>query len=121
MFDDPKKELKELEGELLAAEGAQEPAMLDETEFGALYDEIRAEFAPRNDEPPIRNFANGYGNAYTPAASAAPAAPKAAPAPAPAPKKEPRRQRHLGLAFTIFMELAALAVVLGLSLLSLLR
>ena len=48
MFDNPKKELKALEGQLLAAEEAQETAMLDEKEFetfcrlhaGFMYDKV---------------------------------------------------------------------------------
>ena len=65
MFDDPKKELQELEGQLLAAEDAPEKS--DET-----YESILEEYAPREnpdsaavstDEPLIRNFANGYGRA----------------------------------------------------------
>ena len=104
MFDDPKKELRALEGQLLAAEERQEAAMLDEKEFEALYNEIRAEFAPRN-EPPVRNYANGYGRAYAPGPR--PAAP--APAPAPAPK----RKGSKGLGFIIFLEFVALAAVGG--------
>ena len=57
MFDDPKKELQELEDQLLAAEK-------EDTEFQGLSDDILAAYAPVNldmEEPPIRNFANGYG------------------------------------------------------------
>ena len=108
MFDDPKKELKELEGQLLAAEEKQETAMLDEKEFEALYNEIRAEFAPRTSEPPVRNFANGYGK-Y----AAARPAPRPAPVTAPAPEPEPRKKRHAGLGFIIFLEIVALVAVLG--------
>ena len=70
MFDDPKKELRELEDQLLAAEEKQPESGLDDAEFERLYDEILAEFGPRNStgtaapaagEAPIRNFANGYG------------------------------------------------------------
>ena len=70
MFDDPKKELQELEDQLLAAEENQEPSALDDAEFERLYDEILAEFGPKKSsgeavpaetEAPIRNFANGYG------------------------------------------------------------
>ena len=112
MFNDPKNELNALEGRMLAAEAQQEPAMLDEKEFEALYNEIRAEFAPRSAEPPIRNFANGYGKNYAPAAYAAPRpAPQYAPAPAPVP--EPRKKRNVGLGFLIFLEIVALTAVLG--------
>ncbi|MBQ8239125.1 MAG: hypothetical protein IJZ39_13380 [Oscillospiraceae bacterium] len=70
MFDDPKKELQALEDQLLAAEAQQETSELDDAEFEKLYDEILEEFGPRKasggdapvqPEPPIRNFANGYG------------------------------------------------------------
>lgn len=70
MFDDPKKELRELEGQLLAAEEEQKASELNDAEFERLYDEILAEFGPKQasgepapaaPEPPIRNFANGYG------------------------------------------------------------
>ena len=105
MFDDPNKELKALEGQLLAAEEAQEPVMLDEKEFETLYNEIRAEFIPRTEEPPVRNFANGYGNDYTPA-------------PQPEPQVEPAQEKQKakgngGLRFLAFLEFVALAVVGG--------
>lgn len=68
MFDDPKKELKRLEDQLLAAE------MSDE-DFERFYDEIYEEFGdkkPRqtreedlgdllDDVPQVRNYSNGYG------------------------------------------------------------
>ena len=107
MFDDPKKELKTLEGQLLAAEERQESAMLDEKEFEALYNEIRAEFAPRNSEPPVRNFANGYGRNYAPETYAAP------PAAAPAAEQAPKRKGNKGLGFIIFLEFTAIIALLG--------
>ena len=70
MFDDPKKELQELEDQLLAAEGRDDTAELDQAQFEAIYDEILEEFGPKEashaapmppSDPPIRNFANGYG------------------------------------------------------------
>ena len=64
MFSDPKKELQELEDQLLAAE--QETSENDE-EFQRIYAEVLAEFGPvvsHADEPPIRNFANGYGRDF---------------------------------------------------------
>ena len=103
MFDDTKKELKELEGQLLAGESREE-TMLDE-DFETFFDEIKAEYGSQNDEPAIRNFANGYGKYQ------APAAPR--PAPAPAPVQEPRKKRHGGLGFLIFLEIVALIAVLG--------
>ena len=103
MFDDTKKELKELESELLAAE-PQEAPLLDD-DFETFFDEIKAEYGSQNDEPAIRNFANGYGKYQ------APAAPR--PAPAPAPVQEPRKKRHGGLGFLIFLEIVALIAVLG--------
>ena len=72
MFDDPKKELQALEDQLLAAEKNDETAELDTAEFEKLYDEILEEFGPKEEshvaplppsDPPIRNFANGYGRA----------------------------------------------------------
>ena len=104
MFDDPKKELRALEGQLLAAEERQEAAMLDEKEFETLYNEIRAEFAPRN-EPPVRNYANGYGRACAPAPRAA--------APAPAPAPAPKRRGNKGLGFILFLEFVSIIAVLG--------
>ena len=112
MFDDPRKELKTLEQELLAAEEVPEGAMLDEAEFEALYNEILAEYGPQEEqapaEPPVRNFANGYGK-Y----AAARPAPRPAPVTAPAPEPEPRKKRHAGLGFIIFLEILALVAVLG--------
>ena len=70
MFDDPKKELRELEDQLLAAESNNETAELNNEQFEELYDEILEEFGPKEEsftaplspsDPPIRNFANGYG------------------------------------------------------------
>ena len=70
MFDDPKKELQELEDQLLAAEINHKTAELNNEEFEELYDNILAEFGPQDQpdgtpvsDPPIRNFANGYGKA----------------------------------------------------------
>ena len=103
MFDDTKKELKELESELLAGENREE-SMLG-ADFETFFDEIKAEYGSQNDEPAIRNFANGYGKYQ------APAAPR--PAPAPAPVQEPRKKRHGGLGFLIFLEIVALVAVLG--------
>ena len=103
MFDDTKKELKELESELLAGENREE-SMLG-ADFETFFDEIKAEYGSQNDEPTIRNFANGYGKYQ------APAAPR--PAPAPAPVQEPRKKRHGGLGFLIFLEIVALVAVLG--------
>ena len=105
MFDDTKKELKELEGQLLAAEKSQDTAMLDD-DFETLFNEIKAEFAPQNNEPAIRTFANNYG------CTAAPR-PAPRPAPAPAPVPEPRKKRHGGLGFIIFLETVALIALLG--------
>ena len=105
MFDDTKKELKELEGELLAAE-SQDTAMLDD-DFEALFNEIKADLDSQNDEPTIRNYANGYGKYHAPVAH------RPAPAPAPVPVPEPRKKRHTGLGFIIFLEIVALVAVLG--------
>ena len=48
MFDDPKKELRELEDQLLAAEEEHKTAELDEQEFQELYNEILEEFGPKS-------------------------------------------------------------------------
>ena len=111
MFDDTKKELKELEGELLAAEKSQDTAMLDD-DFETLFNEIKADLGSQNDEPAIRNYANGYGKYSAPVTYTAPVY---APAPAPMhePAPEPRKKRHSGLGFIIFLEIVALIAVLG--------
>ena len=58
MFDNPNKELQELENQLLAAEhGVKE----NNDDFQQIYAEVLAEFGSDDQEPPIRNFANGYG------------------------------------------------------------
>ena len=108
MFDDTKKELKELEGELLAAEQSQDAAMLGE-DFETLFNEIKADLGSQNDEPTIRNYANGYGKYHAPVAHRPAPAPVYAPAPAP----EPRKKRHPVLGFIIFLESAALVAMLG--------
>ena len=69
MFDDPRKELRRLEEELLAAEYEQEEQIeqYDEFEDFGEYDEDEAILAEARaligeEEPPIyRNHANGYG------------------------------------------------------------
>ena len=96
MFKDSKKELKALEGRMLAAEESRKDPMLDD-DFETLFNEIKAEYGSRNDEPPVRNYANSYGR----------------PAPAPAPMPEPRKKRQTGLGFLIFLEIVALTAVLG--------
>lgn len=67
MFDDPRKNLKRIEEELWAAEYEEEPQ--EETAFpGDVFSfrdsdwlqDTRAEL-PEEEEPAIRNFANGYG------------------------------------------------------------
>lgn len=125
MFDDPKKELKSLEQQLLADEEAPESAMLDEAEFEALYNEILEEFGPRKEEPQaipkpqepqIRNFANGYGRNIPPVPTAAPAVTEEKP-----PVTEmPGPKGNGGLILTICLESIAIAAVLGLWILSLL-
>ena len=97
MFDDPKRKLRELEDQLLAEEPVTEELG---DEFQQIYAEILADVG--NDEPPIRNFANGYGRNVQPAA------------PAPMPEPEPiieeeeprptRRERIGGLVFLAVIE-----------------
>lgn len=67
MFDDPKKELRRLEQELLAAEYEEEPEEQEE-EFGSGFafeeDDWLQEaktLIGEEEEIPIRNHANGYG------------------------------------------------------------
>ena len=121
MFDDPKKELEELERQLLAEEEVPEPAMLDEAEFEALYHEILEEFGPRQAEtpadPPIRNFANGYGFYIPPRHEITLAVPEDA---LPSEPELPKVKGNGGLIFTICLESIAIAAVLGLWILSLL-
>ena len=111
MFEDTKNELKALEGQMLAAEQSRDTDMLDDN-FEALFNEIKANADPRNDEPPIRNYANGYGKYSAPVTYTAPVY---APAPAPMhePAPEPRKKRHGGLGLIIFLEIVALIAVLG--------
>ena len=110
MFDDPKKELKSLEQELLAAEEVPEGAMLDEAEFEALYNEILVEFGPQNDEPVVRNFANGYGK-NTPQPEqyeqvCEPVIPQEAP-----PQK--KRKGNRGLVLTLIAEVVAIGAIVA--------
>ena len=112
MFDDPKKKLQSLEAQLLAAEQNQETAELNDEEFEELYDKILQEFGPREQhngepvsDPPIRNFANGYGNASPVRPAAAPVTPAPAEEPA-APKKGVK-----GLVFLVVLEVLAIAAL----------
>ena len=118
MFDDPKKELKTLEQKLLADEEVPESAMLDEAEFEALYNEILAEYGPQEEkapsEPPVRNFANGYGRNIPPV----PNLPEED-RPMPPATETPRPKGNGGLILTICLEAIAIAAVLGLWILSL--
>ena len=113
MFDDPRNELRELEDRLLAAEAPRETPMLDEQEFEALYDEILEEYGHQDDapQPPIRNFANGYG--------------RQAPQEIPRPQTEPltpesQPRGNGGLVLTLCLEIAAIAAVVIFWILSLL-
>ena len=110
MFDYPKKELEELEDQLLAAEENPENTMLDEQEFEALYNEILVEFGHQNDEPTVRNFANGYGkNAPQPEQYeqvCEPVTPQEAP-----PQK--KRKGNRGLVLTIIAEVVAIGAVVA--------
>lgn len=110
MFDDPKRKLQELEDQLLAAE---DHTLQQEDEFQKIYAEVLAEFGPgdaQEQEPPIRNFANGYGrNAHpvTPMPEPKPIAREAEAIP-------PRRERIGGLVFLVILECliaAGLAVI----------
>ena len=119
MFDDPKKELKTLEQKLLAEEEVPEGGMLDEAEFEALYNEILAEYGPQEEkapsEPPVRNFANGYGRITPPVPTAAALPEEDLPQP---PAAETPKGNG-GLILTICLEAIAIAAVLGLWILSL--
>ena len=100
MFDDPKKKLRELEDQLLAEEPVTEELG---DEFQQIYAEILADVG--NDEPPIRNFANGYGRKVQPVTPMAPP-----PMPEPEPileEEEPtptKRERIGGLVFLAVIE-----------------
>ena len=102
MFDDPKEELRQLEEQLLAAEEPLEASMLDEKEFETLYNEILEEFGSQNDEPPVRNFANGYGRSDP--------QPREIPQPAP-PAPEPPVKGNGALIFTLCLEILAIFAV----------
>ena len=77
---------------MLAAEEFRDGPMLDD-DFETLFNEIKAEYGSRNDEPPVRSYATNYGR--------------------PAPVPEPRKKRQTGLGFLIFLEIVALIAVLG--------
>ena len=97
MFDDPKKKLRELEDQLLAEETVTEKP---DDDF-QIDTEILADVG--DDEPPIRNFANGYGRNIQPAAPA----PMPEPEPILKEEKEPtptRRERIGGLVFLAVIE-----------------
>ena len=80
--------------------------MLDEKEFEALYDEILEEFGCRDDEPPVRNFANGYGRDLS--------LTQEAPRPQTAPlSPESGRRSNGGLILTLCLEIAAILAVIG--------
>ena len=78
MFDDPRKELQRLQQELLAEEEEMEPEFLDEDDW------LERELAEAKAlsgyqepvQPPVRNYANGYGAAQRPAPRQAPAQPQ---------------------------------------------
>ena len=120
MFDDPNKQLTELEDRLLAEEEVPQSGELDDQEFQALYDEILAEFSSQDDEPPFRNFANGYGRQPAQAPKAPAAQPVPVPEPAPAPQA-PRQKGNGGLILTVTLEILAIAAVLAFWVLSLVR
>ena len=98
MFDNPKKELRELEDQLLAAEQNHAPAQ-------KIADDPFAEYAPLDldvDDVPIRNFANGYGQKI----------PVYPPEPAEIPIEEevpaPVEKRSPGLVFLTVVEVLAI-------------
>ena len=105
MFDNPKKELQELEQQLLAAE---EYTTENEDEFQSIYAEVLAEFGPDRDavqELPIRNFANNYGRDVRPVHSI-PQQPVEIPRELPVP-----RERSGFLTFLFCLECLALSAV----------
>ena len=99
MFDDPQKEMKKLEEQLLKKE-------MDDSEFEQFYREIYEEFGPAEEEAPVvRNHANHYGNAAPKAkASTYADAPRAV-----APKKKEKGIR--GLLITICLECVGIAAI----------
>ena len=105
MFDDPKRKLQELEDQLLAAE---DNTLEQEDEFQKIYAEVLAEFGPgdtQEQEPPIRNFANGYGRNVQPVT---PVVPPPMPEPEPILEQEApartKRERIAGLVFLAVIE-----------------
>ena len=58
MFDDPKKELRRMQDELLAAEMEEWLEQTQSQDINELLDDAK-DFL--EEEPPVRNFANGYG------------------------------------------------------------
>ena len=97
MMHDPREKLWELEAEELSSEGGGEDSMLNEQEFSAIYDEILKELDSRDEDLPIRNFANRYGR----------------PDPPPAVPEEPVVRGNGCLIFLLFLELVAIVGVIG--------
>ena len=61
MFDDPGRELRRLEQELLAAEAEELDNFEEYDEADDLLAEAKMLLGDYDDDPPIRNHANGYG------------------------------------------------------------
>ena len=98
MFDDPQKELKRLEEELLKKEA--------DDDFERFYQDIYEEFGPvEEEEEPVRNHANHYGNAVPKAKTSTYADTPRAVAP---PKKD---KGVRGLMITICLECVGIAAV----------
>ena len=109
MMHDPRKKLWELEVQELSSEGNRNDSMLNEQEFSALYDEILKELDSRDDDLPIRNFANDYGRKCP----APPLPPVHADVTAEEPWEEPRVRGNGCLIFLLILELLAIVGVIG--------
>ena len=133
MFDDPRKNLHWMEQELLAEEEPEQPDEIYDT-FGGefqepygqydddalmdLVDELIEEEAP---EPPVRNFANGYGRRRNPAVDFSRTVyvdeefdESAAVLVGEPPKKKAKKKKGIkGLVFLAFLEILGILAIIG--------
>ena len=133
MFDDPRKNLHWMEQELLAEEEPEQPDEIYDT-FGGefqepygqydddalmdLVDELIEEEAP---EPPVRNFANGYGRRRNPAVDYSRTVyadhqfdDSAAVLVGEPPKKKAKKKKGIkGLVFLAFLEILGILAIIG--------
>lgn len=133
MFDDPRKNLHWMEQELLAEEDPEQPDEIYDTFSGEfqepygqydddalmdLVDELIEEEAP---EPPVRNFANGYGRRRNPAVDFSRTVyadeefdESAAVLVGEPPKKKAKKKKGIkGLVFLAFLEILGILAIIG--------